>query len=133
MKTVLTIFDPSKPPDQPVWCSEFIKCLMMRGKQATAERIFDKTLATIQRQLPYDYPIEICERAVENSKPILEMRVRRWGGTTYLVLTQIDSERQKTLAIRWLIGAARTKSGQPMYLRLADELVAACRRGPHSI
>jgi small subunit ribosomal protein S7 len=130
MKAVRTIFDPSQPAGQPDLCNKFMKCLRTRGKQATAERIFGKALATIQRQLPYDDPIEICERAMAYSRPIFDMRVQRLGDTTYQVLTQIDSQRQETLAIRRLIGAARAKSGRPMYVRLASEIVVACRRGP---
>lgn len=132
MKLFLTIFDPSEPPCTSQVCTEFIKGLTKRGQQATAERIFARTLAAIQRQRPCDDPVEICERAVEYCKPIVEVRSQRRDGVIYQVPTELDAERQQTLAIRWLLAEARAKGGRPMSQRLANEMIAACRRGPHS-
>jgi small subunit ribosomal protein S7 len=67
-------------------------------------------------------------QAVENAKPLIEVRSKRVGGATYQVPMQVKSNRQQTLAFRWIIGAARDKKGRPMHLKLADELVAAYNR-----
>jgi small subunit ribosomal protein S7 len=73
-------------------------------------------------------PIDIFHQAVENVKPSVEVRSKRVGGATYQVPMQVGKKRQQSLAIRWIIGASRGKSGRPMFLRLADEFMAAYRR-----
>ncbi|GIW80720.1 MAG: 30S ribosomal protein S7 [Gemmatales bacterium] len=108
--------------------SKFINCLMLDGKKATAQRIFYNALDQIKKRMPESEPIEVFTQAVENVKPTVEVRSKRVGGATYQVPMQVNRVRQQSLAIRWIIGAARGKSGRPMYLRLADELLAAYRR-----
>src|SRR5499427_2697247 len=88
--------------------SKFINCLMWEGKKPTAQRIF--------------------YNALDHVKPTVEVRSKRVGGATYQVPMQVNKTRQQSLAIRWIIGAARGKAGRPMFLRLADELMAAYRR-----
>ena len=73
-------------------------------------------------------PIDVFTQAVEHVKPMVEVRSRRVGGATYQVPMQVNKTRQQSLAIRWLIGASRSKAGKPMFIRLADELMAAYRR-----
>jgi small subunit ribosomal protein S7 len=108
--------------------SKFINCLMMCGKKATAQRIFYGSLEQIKKRMPDANPIDVFTQAVENVKPTVEVRSRRVGGATYQVPMQVKRERQQSLSIRWIIGAARGKKGKPMFLRLSDELMAAYRR-----
>src|SRR5437764_2901354 len=108
--------------------SKFINCLMWQGKKATAERIFYHAMDQIKKRMPDANPIEVFTEAVEHVKPTVEVRSKRVGGATYQVPMQVNRTRQQSLAIRWLIGAARSKPGRPMFLKLADEFMAAYRR-----
>src|SRR5438067_5429744 len=108
--------------------SKFINCLMWQGKKATAQRIFYGAMDQIKKRMGDAEPIDVFTQAVEHVKPMVEVRSRRVGGATYQVPMQVNRTRQQSLAIRWLIGAARNKAGKPMFLRLADELMAAYRR-----
>ena len=108
--------------------SKFINCLMWDGKKATAMRAFYGALEQIKKRLPDANPIDVFTTAVENVKPTVEVRSKRVGGATYQVPMQVKRERQQSLAIRWIIGASRGKSGRPMFQRLSDELLAAYRR-----
>jgi small subunit ribosomal protein S7 len=111
-----------------VLASKFINCLMWDGKKATAQRVFYGALEQIKKRMPDVDPIDVFTQAVEHVKPTVEVRSRRVGGATYQVPMQVNRVRQQSLALRWLIGAARNKAGKPMFLRLADELMAAYRR-----
>src|SRR6516225_10718526 len=108
--------------------SKFVNCLMWQGKKATAQRIFYGAMDQIKKRMPDLNPIDVFTTAVEHVKPTVEVRSKRVGGATYQVPMQVNKNRQQSLAIRWLIGAARGKAGRPMYLRLADEFLAAYRR-----
>jgi len=107
---------------------KFINCLMWQGKKATAKRIFYGAMDQIKKRMADANPIEVFTQAVENVKPTVEVRSKRVGGATYQVPMQVNKTRQQSLAIRWLIGASRGKAGRPMFLRLADELMAAYHR-----
>src|SRR3954465_13380501 len=107
---------------------KFINCLMWQGKKATAMRIFYGALDQIKKRMPDANPIDVFTQAVEHVKPTVEVRSKRVGGATYQVPMQVNKTRQQSLSIRWLIGASRGKAGRPMFLRLADELMAAYRR-----
>lgn len=111
-----------------VLASKFINCLMWAGKKATAMRIFYGALEYIKKRMPDADPIEVFTTAVENVKPPVELRSRRVGGATYQVPMQVAPGRKQSLSIRWIIQATRGKTGKPMFLRLADELMAAYRR-----
>jgi small subunit ribosomal protein S7 len=108
--------------------SKFINCLMWNGKKATATRIFYGAMEQIKKRMPDVEPLNVFTQAVENVKPTVEVRSRRVGGANYQVPMQVKRERQQSLAIRWIITASRGKTGRPMLLRLADELMAAFRR-----
>src|ERR1700677_2542393 len=108
--------------------SKFVNCLMWQGKKATAMRIFYGAMEQIKKRMPDADPINVFSAAVENVKPTVEVRSKRVGGATYQVPMQVNKTRQQSLAIRWLIGASRSKAGRPMFQRLADELMAAFRR-----
>ena len=108
--------------------SKFINCLMWGGKKATAMRIFYGALDQIKKRMPDANPIDVFHQAVENVKPSVEVRSKRVGGATYQVPMAVNKVRQRSLAIRWIIGATRGKAGRPMFQRLADELMSAYRR-----
>ena len=108
--------------------SKFINCMMWQGKKATAKRIFYGAMTQIKKRLPDANPIDVFTQAVENVKLPIEVRSKRVGGATYQVPMQVNRTRQQSLSIRWILGAARGKKGRPMFLRLADELLAAYRK-----
>ena len=108
--------------------SKFVNCLMWEGKKPTAQRIFYGALDQIKKRMPDADPIDVFTQAVEHVKPTVEVRSKRVGGATYQVPMQVNRSRQQSLSIRWIIGASRSKAGKPMFLRLADELMAAYRR-----
>jgi small subunit ribosomal protein S7 len=108
--------------------SKFINCIMREGKKTVAQKIFYKAMEEIKKKLSDKDPLEVFTQAVENVKPNLEVRSRRVGGASYQVPMQVNKKRQQSLAIRWIIQACREKKGRPMYLKLADELIAAYRR-----
>ena len=106
-----------------VLVSRFVNRLMQRGKKTTAEKIFYSALALLSPDKPQSF--EIFKRALENVTPRLEVRSRRIGGATYQVPTPVRRERSEALAIRWLIGSARTKKGRPMNIKLSEEIKEA--------
>src|SRR4051812_5533151 len=108
--------------------SKFINCLMHDGKKATATRVFYDAMEQIKKRMPDVDPLEVFTGAVENVKPPVEVRSRRVGGANYQVPMQVKRERQQSLSIRWILAASRAKGGRPMYLRLAEEFMAAFRR-----
>src|SRR5579875_2262541 len=107
---------------------KFINCIMWQGKKATAMRIFDGALHQIKKRMPDADPMDVFTQAVAHVKPTVDVRSKRVGGATYQVPMQLNKKRQQSLAIRWIIAAARNKAGRPMCLRFADELRAADRR-----
>ena len=108
--------------------SKFINCLMYDGKKSVATRVFYTALDIIGKRVPDVSPIDIFTQAVENVKPGIEVRSKRVGGATYQVPTPVNSKRQLTLSIRWLLEVSRSKKGRTMEIRLADELHAAYKR-----
>ncbi len=108
--------------------SKFINYLMWDGKKSTAQAVFYDALDIIKSRISEAEPIEVFTRAVENVKPAIEVRSRRVGGAAYQVPMPVNSRRQQSLAIRWIIGACRDKKGRPMARVLADELMAAYKR-----
>jgi small subunit ribosomal protein S7 len=107
-----------------VLVSKFINCLMWDGKKSTAEGVFYDAMDHIQQKLSKE-PLEVFKQAIENIKPLIEVRSKRVGGATYQVPIEVTSKRQLSLAIRWILEAARSKKGRPMHLRLATELIDA--------
>jgi len=108
--------------------TKFINCLMWDGKKSVAQRVFYDAMDIIAKKISDVPPIEVFETALNNVKPHVEVRSRRVGGANYQVPMQVDSKRQTSLAIRWLLQATRGKAGRPMSVRLADEFMAAFRR-----
>lgn len=111
-----------------ILAGKFINCLMYDGKKSVAQDVFYSALDVIKEKFPDKEPIEVFHTAVENVKPFIEVRSRRVGGAAYQVPMQVNRNRQQSLAIRWILGATREKKGRPMYLKLAEELMAAYNR-----
>ncbi|MGQ3686098.1 MAG: 30S ribosomal protein S7 [Candidatus Loosdrechtia sp.] len=108
--------------------SKIVNCLMRKGKKSTAERVFYKAMEVIEEKVQDVPPLEVFENAVNNVKPLVEVRSKRVGGATYQVPVEVPRQRQQSLAFRWIINAARSKRGRPMYVRLADELLDAYKK-----
>jgi len=112
--------------------SKFMNMVMESGKKSVAERILYGAIDQIsdRRKMPADKAVEILEQALENVKPMVEVKSRRVGGATYQVPVEVRAVRRQTLAMRWLIDAARARGEKSMAQRLANELMdAADSRG----
>ena len=109
--------------------AKFISVVMKSGKKSTAEKIVYGALNTMAERSKKD-PLEMFNQALGNVKPMVEVKSRRVGGATYQVPVEVRSGRQTALAMRWVVEAARTRSGKSMAARMADELMdAADKRG----
>jgi len=101
-----------------------INIIMKRGKKTIARKIVYSALDIIKEKTKKD-PIEVFEKALSNASPLLELKPKRVGGATYQVPMEVGEKRKRTLAIRWIISAARSKKGKPMREKLAEELISA--------
>lgn len=113
------------PPDPKygsVLVAKFINNIMRDGKKSVARRIFYEAMERLREKSGGEDPLKILEAAVEKVKPLLETRPRRVGGATYQVPVEVRPERQVSLAIKWIIRAARERSERTMVERLAGEL-----------
>jgi small subunit ribosomal protein S7 len=109
--------------------SRFIKTIMRDGKKSTAESILYDAFDIIEQKTK-EPPVKIFEQALENVKPMIEVKSRRVGGSTYQVPTEIRPSRKTALGIRWVISFARKRSEKGMVNKLAAELLdAANKRG----
>ena len=109
--------------------AKFVNMVMERGKKSVAERIVYGALDHMGERNKGE-PIELLEQALDNVRPVVEVKSRRVGGATYQVPVEVRSARRNTLAMRWLIDAARKRSEKSMARRLAGELLdAADSRG----
>jgi small subunit ribosomal protein S7 len=108
---------------------KFINSMMWDGKRSNAQRIFYGAMEQIAQKTSDD-PLKTFKKAVDNVKPVLEVKTRRVGGANYQVPVEVNPFRRQSLAIRWLLLYARTRSGKTMTDRLAEELMdAANARG----
>jgi small subunit ribosomal protein S7 len=108
---------------------KFINSMMWDGKRSNAQRIFYGAMDQIAQKTNAD-PIVTFKKAVDNVKPVLEVKTRRVGGANYQVPVEVNPFRRQSLAIRWLLLYARTRSGKTMTDKLAEELLdAANARG----
>jgi small subunit ribosomal protein S7 len=114
------------PKYNSILVSKFINNLLWDGKKSTALTIFYGALNVIEKLTKED-SLTIFEKALNNVKPVLEVRPRRVGGATYQIPMEVRPNRKETLAIRWLIKAARARSEYRMEQRLAQEIIAASR------
>jgi len=104
--------------------AKFINSLMRGGKKALAERIMYTALESVEGRTRRP-GLEVFEQAMRNATPVIEVKPRRVGGATYQVPVEIRGDRRQALAIRWLINAARARSGRSMVEKLAAELLDA--------
>ena len=121
MKTKITTYI---PPMSDETSEKFINTIMLAGKKNTARRIFNDMLAEIEKR-GHKEPKELFFRAIENTKPVMEVRPKRIGGAVFQVPFEVNPKRQRMLSFRWLINGARNRKGIPMYKRLTLEILEA--------
>jgi len=112
--------------------SKFINIMMEDGKKATAERICYEALDIIEKKTGND-PLKAFKSAVDNVKPVLEVKPRRVGGATYQVPMEVRPSRKTALAFRWIMTYARSRSERTMSAKLAAELMDAINKTGSSI
>ena len=105
--------------------SRVINRVMLSGQKATAENIVYEAIDIIATRNME--PVGVMEPAIQNATPLLEVKPRRVGGATYQIPIQVRPTRSMSLALRWLIGAARARKGRPMAEKLASELMDAAQ------
>lgn len=110
-----------------VQVSMFINRIMRRGKKSTAQRILYDSLDIAQEKLNKP-AMDVLQEAIENVAPYIEVRPRRVGGSTYQVPIEVAADRRFTLAMRWIITAAKARSGKSMATKLAAELMDAANK-----
>ena len=117
------------PKYHEILIAKFINGIMRRGKKSSAEKIFYGALDIIKDRTHSD-PIKMFNQAMDNVKPLIEVRPRRVGGATYQVPVEVRPERKTALAIRWIIGYSKQRSDKTMEEKLSAELIdAANNRG----
>lgn len=120
--------EPREIAPDPVYNStlaaKFINCMMWDGKKTVSQRIFYDAMGRIQERTGED-PLKLFKKAVENCKPVLEVKTRRVGGANYQVPVEVPQNRRTSLAIRWLIQNARIRPEKGMPEKLANELMDA--------
>jgi small subunit ribosomal protein S7 len=104
--------------------TKFINCVMERGKKSTAEAIFYGAMKQIEQKTS-DEPLKAFKKALENVKPVLEVKSRRVGGSTYQVPVEVKPNRRTSLSIRWIITYAQGRGEKTMRDKLAGELMDA--------
>jgi small subunit ribosomal protein S7 len=106
------------------WLQIFINKVMLHGKKSRAEAVVYEALEIAGRRAKRE-PLEVFDQAIRNASPVVEVRPRRVGGATYQVPVEVPSHRRTSLAMRWILAAARSRRGRPMAERLAVELLDA--------
>jgi small subunit ribosomal protein S7 len=106
--------------------AKFINSLMHDGKKSKAEKIFYTALEMVGQKMGKD-PLEVFQAAMDNVRPVIEVRSRRVGGATYQVPVEVNPFRRQSLAIRWIINAARERQGKSMEEKLATEIMEAAQ------
>lgn len=105
--------------------SKFTNGLMLDGKKTLARRLFYDAMDLVEKQVNDETPLAVFEKAMDNVRPRVEVKSRRVGGATYQVPIEVRPERRNALAIRWIIGFAKSRSGRTMSDKLAAELIDA--------
>ena len=109
--------------------AKFVNIMMIQGKKSVAERIMYDALATVEERSKQE-ALKMFKTAIDNVKPAVEVKSRRVGGSTYQVPVEVRPERRTSLAMRWMIGAARRRPERSMAEKLSAELLdAANNRG----
>ena len=112
--------------------TKLINQIMVDGKKGTAQRIVYKAFKLVKEKTGEE-PMVVFERAMENIRPVLEVKSRRVGGANYQVPVEVKADRAQTLAFRWIAQYARLRSGKSMAEKLADEIVDASNGGGASV
>ena len=113
-----------------VLLSRLINKVNYEGKRIVSERVVYDAMEAIKVKTQED-PVQVLNKAIENVRPLLEVRARRVGGATYQVPCEVRPLRSSTVAMRWILDAARNRMGKPIAQRLAEELLAAAKKeGP---
>jgi len=115
------------PQYNSILVGRFIGHLMQNGKRTVAERIVYDAFAIIHERTKKG-GLNIFEQAIKNVSPLMELKGRRIGGANYQVPVPVSGDRRVTLAMRWILAAAKARKGQPMAGRLADELLDAANK-----
>jgi small subunit ribosomal protein S7 len=123
---------PADPQYGSTTVSKFINALMLDGKKSTAEAIFYDAMRIIEERTGQP-AMNVFKQAVNNVKPVLEVKSRRVGGATYQVPVEVRPERRSALAMKWLVGFSRARGEKSMAERLAAELMGASRNEGASI
>jgi small subunit ribosomal protein S7 len=105
--------------------SRFMNIVMEDGKKWNAEKILYGALDVVAQKTQKADPVEVLTKAIDNVRPLLELKSRRVGGATYQIPVEVKGDRGAQLAMRWMRNAARGRKGKPMKQRLADEIVEA--------
>jgi len=109
-----------------VQVAKFINYVMRRGKKSLAQKIVYKTFELLEQKYKQD-ALAVFNTALQNVGPTLEVKSRRVGGATYQVPREVKGDRRFYLACNWILNAARSRKGKPMYEKLAEELLAASK------
>ena len=107
--------------------SRLINYIMLDGNKSAARKVVYSAFDEIKKKESVENPVEVFETALKNTSPLMEVRSRRVGGANYQVPREVRPERRLALSLRWIVQAARAKSGTPMHKRLAEELIAASK------
>lgn len=122
-------------PDQKygsIIVSKLINYIMKNGKRGVAEKIVYRSLESASKKMEKE-PITILDQAIKNVGPLIEVRSHRVGGATYQVPFEVSKPRRLTLALRWILKAARDKKGASMDKKLSDELMLAFNNEGHAV
>ncbi len=110
---------------------KFVNCVMKNGKKTVAQKILKDTFAEMHRRGEED-PLKTFEKAIKNATPTMEVRGKRIGGAVYQIPIEVTTKRQGSLSTRWILEGARKKKGQPMFKRLAAELMDCASENGHA-
>jgi len=115
---------PADPVFGDVLVAKMIHAVMLQGKARVAERLVYGSMEILKEKTKED-PVAVLKKAIENAKPVVEVKSRRVGGATYQVPVEIRPERRLSLSIRWLVGYARERGEKTMMQKLSAELLDA--------
>lgn len=110
-----------------VLMSRFINKINFEGKRSTAEKVVFNAMDIIKEKTKSD-PLEVFNKCIENVRPLLEVKARRVGGATYQVPVEVKTIRSTSVAMRWLLDAARSRKGRPMAEKLAEEILLGSKK-----
>jgi len=120
------------PMYQSTLVSKFVNCMMYGGNKSTAQHILYAALDVVQKKTQ-DEPLKLFKKAIENIKPVLEVKSRRVGGSTYQVPVEVNPARRTSLAIRWVLTYSRARGEKSMEEKLAGELMDAANNRGNSV